>query len=461
MKESLYAKRKERKEVYDKMEVLMQGVQHISGENIQDTLNENIKVFCKTKGISLNERYSGTDYKIVRGHSLVSALTDLTNGLAIDTDNLTDHRILSDFDSKGKSLEDIIADLSSVTGFDYYFKDNVIYFEDKKSIGKDDEPVIRFSGIKDIESLDTSTNKESRKVNKVIINPHDGRTADNKPLRTSKTITASNKITLNMTNSPQACSSESVKTYADDEGNKYKVSPVMSTYEILYAPHTTSPNVSFSVSNKSKEDDGTYVIQQPTTGTKKIIEKYQMDHESILEVSAGIVDNLVVRVDGQEPQYNYSFGYNIIHFGSPQTGSVDVSYDTSTLTGTIPAHRYPLDLDINITLLDQIIKYKHKLVLKEYAPVPYTFKINLISVWGISSDEATDADVDISKLKNNDFSTNEYESWGSESSDSFGEIYPKFTDYGTYKLEMSGQENLYLDYYINKHQFYTCEKANV
>ena len=379
-----------------------------------DYLRDNkIKVFCKTKGIKYSKKYSGTLNKVVKTDSLKNLLNMLLD--EINLDNLSDVPFYFDYEIKDKSIEETIIDLSKIFGFDYYFKEGIIYFEDKKVIKKYDESVARFSEISDIISFSTSTNKDDKKINKIYINKKE-----------KIVITAEPQIILDINNSPQCCSPNEVKTFTDeDDGSIYKISPVNAYYVIYYSPLLKKP-----ITNLDTQE-----------GERIVVEEFELNNDEFVTLTGGIKE--IIGVDGVE---NYSFkeNYNILTFDKT-SGTLKVSYKTDVLVGSIPHSEYPKSVPIEIKHFNQILEYNHKIELNGYYPIPYNFTLNLIKDWGIDYNNALNKDVTIYK-KNGDV----FDEIGTFTSNAFGEISFNIDEYNTYKFTTENYDDLYLDWFINR-----------
>jgi len=383
-------------------------------DNIEYLTNNRIKVFCKTKGIKYTEKYAGVENKIIPASSLKDLLNKLLFDIDIDIDNLSDIPFNFDYTIENKSIDIVVNELSKITDFDFYFNENKIIFEDKKIIKKDDEEVAKFNEIEDIESLNTATNKDNKKINTIYIN-----------LKKEKIIAAEPQIVLDIKDSPQCCSPDEVKIYTDDDGNTYKISPVNSFYIIYYSPLFTKP-----ITNLDVEE-----------GSRIVVEKFRLENDNYITLTGGIDE--LIDVEGVE-EVEFKKGYNIVTF-KQTSGDMKISYKTNVLYGTFKNNKYPKNVSISIKHFNQILEYTHKYELNGYYPIPFTFNLNLISDWGIDSNEAINKKIIISRKKGDVFIK-----LAEHISDNFGDIYYYLDKYGTYRFDTENYNSLYLDWYINK-----------
>ena len=393
-------------------------------DSIEYLPNNNIRIFCKTKGIKYSEKYSGLLNTTIRANSLKELINALLKDIEINTDNLSDFTFHFDYSIEDKSIEDVINDLSKITDFDFYFKGGIVYFEDKKRIKKDDEAVYRFSEYEDILNFSTSTNKDDKKVNKIVFN------TDLEP------IVATPSILLDIKDSPQCCSPDEVKIYTDDDGNTYKISPVNAFFIVYYSPLVKKPHINIPCKS----------------GERIVVEKFELQNDEFVRLSGGIKE--LIAVEGVS-NYVYKEGYNVLAFDFVEKGELKVTYKTDVLYGTIEHSKYPKIVNFKIKHFNQIIDYDHKIELNGYYPIPYKFILNLISDWGIDSSDAINRSVTISKKSGDVFVI-----IGEFTSNSFGELEFEINEYGTYKFETDNYEALYLDWYINKKNLFMDEVNN-
>jgi hypothetical protein len=376
--------------------------------------DNNIKVYCKTKGIKYSYKYSGVLNKTIKSSSVKSLLDKLID-IEKNTDNLMDIPFHFDYTIQDKSVEEVVQDLSKIIDFDYYYQDGIIYFENKKVIQKDDEAVYRFSELKHIIEFNTNNNKDDKKINKIIFN-----------YKEEDPITAEPKIKLDIKNSPQCCSPDEVKIYTDDNDNTYKISPVNAFYVVYYTPLIRKPQINMEASS----------------GEKIVVENFKLKNDEFVRVAGGIKE--LIAIDGVNNP-NFEIGYNVITFDKVEKGEMKVTYKTDVLYGTIEHSKYPKVINFNIKHFNQILDYDHKIELNGYYPVPYDFTLNLISDWGIDPSEDINKNVNIAKKQDDVFVD-----IGSAISNSFGELEFNIEEYGVYKFSKDGVEDLYLNWFINK-----------
>ncbi len=390
--------------------------------------DNNIRIYLKTKGILKSYKYSGNISFEASSYSLKDILSTLLDGLAFDFTNLTDRELPYTYKSD-KSPAEIIEDLREVFGFEYYYKDGIIYFEDKKDLTYKKE-VRKFSEVKDILSFSTSVNKEDKKINEVVIN--------------KKTQTKTeNKIKLLIDPSPQPCSPSDVLVYIDD-GNSYKIPPKYAIFNIFTTHKDMIDNLQINISDKNI----TYTKNQE----KVLIEEYELNDENCFFVTAFINELIGYEID-DDIKLNYE--NNLVKLNKKYTGIVKISYKTIAFIGQIPPFQYPKTIFFNITAQKEKLTYNHKLELNGYYPIPYNLTISLIKDWGIDYENAINKEIIISKYdKDNDTFVKKT----TTSSNEVGEFEFNITKYGIYRFDTPNQEPLFLYYFVNKFEFCMDEK---
>ena len=392
-------------------------------EAIDYLKDNNIKVYCKSKSFKYEKYYIN---KEVTGQNLVELISNIFNDdINLDFTNLTNFDLIGTLHGENKSGFDLLNELIQTYKFEYYYRQGTIYFCDKKSINKNDVAVIKFSGIKDIESFNTNTDLFKKRVNKIVINK------DDKFVNKFESV-----LKLEINPSPQNTSPDEILVYTDDKGNKYKLAPQKAQFYVYYSPKTDiTPEINLP-----------YEIKEKT-----IVEKYELNNERYLRVTAHIKE--LLGVDGVD-NYTYDIGDNLLIFDKEYTGEVKISYKSDVLAGIITNSKYPKDINFNIKYLDRVINYTHKIKLNYYYPLPYNLTLNTISDWGLSADISINKTINISKY---DTASSAFVAQGNTTSDEFGDFVINLTEYGTYRFDIDGQEPLFLDYFVNKKNIYMNE----
>jgi len=391
-------------------------------EAVEYLTENNIKVYCRSKSYKF-EKY--TLNNVISGKDLKEVITSLFSGLNVNFDNFTPLAFNGSLEVKNKSAFDLLNELQSFYKFEYYYRQGVLYIEDKKAIKKEDVALQRFSEIQDIESLSTSTDLFKKKIKRIDFNIESESIDKELPA-----------LKLDIRPDPQPTSPDSVLNYTDDNNNTYKMSPKKATFTIYFSPFI-----------------GSYPECNLTTQTKEktIIEKYTLNNESFLRVTAHIKE--LLGVEGVE-NYTYDLNDNIIMFGEKISGEVKISYKTNVLIGVIENSKYPKNILVKASYLDREINYNHKIELNEYYPIPYNLILNTISDWGLNADESINKSITVSKF---DSDTKAFTEMSNISSDEFGDFTIHIEAYNTYRFDMTNQEPLFLDYYVNKKEIYMNE----
>ena len=411
----------ERIEVRYKVDDGIEVVEKFVIDNISYLQNNNIRINCKSITIRYSYKYAGAIDKSFQASTLHELLGMLLPHSNLDTTNLFNYPLIFDYEVKNKSIEEAIIEIQKFTKFDYYLNDDIIVFEDKKTIKEDDVSVKRFTALEDIISLNTRTNTDKKKINKILINS-----------KKEEFLTASPLITLEIKDSPQCCSPDEVQLF-EDGNNTFKISPVNAYYLVYYSPTIQEPVINMEV----------------LTGDRIVIENYKLEKDESVTLVGGIDE--LLGIDGVE-NYTFEQGVNLITFDYVEKGELKITYKTKVLYGSIKHSKFPKNININIKHFNQQLDYVHKIEFKGYYAIPHILKINLVSDWGIDYNDAINGTVKVSKREDGAFV--EYTDLDV---DVFAETDFEITEYGTYKLERDEQEPLFLDWYVNSKKNYMHE----
>ena len=388
-----------------------------------DYLKEgNIKIYCKSKSFKY-EKYNLND--VITGSTLKEIISNIFIDLTINFDNFTDLPFNGSLENENKSGFDLLNELVDFYKFEYFYRQGILYIQDKKSIQKNDTPIYTFSEIKDIEEFDTSTDLFKKRINTIKFN-------------TDKEIIKQNLPSLKMDikPDPQTTSPNEVLIYTDDNGNKYKLKPVKAQFTIYYSPITDNIPIC-NIDTQLKE--------------KTLVEKYTLNNEDYLRVTGHIKE--LLGIEGVN-NYSYNIGDNLILFDKKINGEVKISYKSDVLVGEITNSEYPKNVLIKVNYLDRKIDYIHKIELNYYYPIPYDLTLNTISDWGLSADISINQEIQVSKYDN---TTGVFVSLTTINSNEFGDFTLSISEYNTYRFDMTNQEPLFLDYFVNKKEIYMNE----
>jgi len=393
--------------------------------------DNNIKVYCRSNTFKYAKYYIN---RIITADTLKGILSSLFSDFAfLNMDGLTDLKFKGSLDIENKTTMEVVEELRNLYKFDYYYQTGVLYFEDKKTISKEDTAIAKFNEIKNIEDFNTSTELFKKRVKKILFNPRKEENIDQNEEN-------HNILRLEIAKEPQPCSPDETLSYTADDGTIYKIGKELNTLHIYFAPNVgyTQPVANF-----------------PTKKiTKKIFEKYILNNEDRLEVTGNI--SSIVALSGADV-YNYNSGTNVITFNEKISGEIKVTYESVVYQATLESSKYPKTIPLKVTFLDRVINYNHEYVLDGYYPLPYDLTLNVISDCGFG--DLTGKSVTISKydssskafVENNGMDTNV---------DDFDEFTIHLTEYGTYKIEIDGaDEPVFLDYFVNREEIYKTEKG--
>ncbi len=386
-------------------------------DSIEYLINNNIKVYCKSKSIKYTYSELNTT---IEADNVTDLITSLMPDIVINS--TIDIPLIFDYSIEDKTVEDVIKDLSSITLFEYYYYRGVLYIEYKKIIQADDIAIQKFTSLSDIMDFSTSNNNDNKKITKIFINEND-----------TDDLIAAPLINLEIKDTPQCCSPDEVIIYTDDSGNTYKISPVNATFLVYFSPTIQNPicNIPYQV------------------GDRIVVEDYILTNDNYVRVTAGI--NEIIAITGVE-NYTFKKGYNLLVFDNVVSGELKITYKTTVLYGSITHNKYPKQVTFNITHFNQAINYIHNIELNGYYPIPYNFTLNLMKDWGLDYDKSINQTITITKKNDNVFVN-----IATTTSNAFGEATFDISEYGTYKFEIENEENLYLDWYINSKKIYMDE----
>jgi len=386
--------------------------------------------------------------KTIQTTGINDLLMQLMPDITIDILNLEDIPLDMDYSINEKTVEEVIKEVSQIVDFDYYFYRGVLYFEDKKTI-QDEKPLKKFNEIEDILEINSFVNNDTIKINKLYINEQE-----------IQEIAAEPKMSLDIKDTPQPCSPDSVITFTDEDGNKYKVNSVNSSFILYYTPLTKIPTLNYPHS----------------AGDRILIEEFILNNDDFVTLTGGIKE--ILAVDGVT-NANGRYGFNILTFDKVESGVMKVTYKTEVLHGTIPHSKYPKKIPFIANHYDNEIKYMHNIEFNGYYPTPYKLTISLVKDWGIDYGDAiqrvvtTDTAITVDNYvtvvygmgiagevftyeRNRPITTI---TTNSITSDMFGELSFTVSSYGKYTFSTEGYDDLHLDYYINKMNFYMDEPS--
>jgi len=391
-------------------------------DNIEYLDNNNIRVYCKSLGIQYSYKYSGRLDTIASATTVSGLITSL-----IPTANIsfTDCNFDFDYTINNKSVEEVIQDLSKIFGFEYYTKNNIIYFEDKKTI-QDETPLKSFNDVEDVISLSTTTNNDTQKIRQVDIN-----------IKITEDIFSEPKLNLQIKNTPQCCSPNAIEIYTASDGTVYRINPVNAYWILYYSPLIEVPKCNILYNS----------------GTREVIEHFDLKDDDFVVLVGGI--DSIVAISGVTNS-NYVQNYNVVAFDNVSSGTLDITYNTQVLHGTIAHSEQPKEIDFNIKHFNQELIYKHKIELSGYYPLPYNLEINLMKNWGLDYSVSVNTSINVSKGDG----SGGFILIATYTSDSFGNFTLPMSEYNHYLMSISGQTDLHLDYFVNDMKFFMSDKTN-
>ena len=381
----------------------------------------NIRVYCKSDGIKYTSKYGSLLNGVISANSLSSLLSNIIPNADI---NITDCNLIFDYTVKNKSAEEVINDLHNIFYFDYYVANNTIYFRDKRTI-QDETPIKTFNSIEDILTISTTTDTSNKNIGFVNIN-----------IKKIDDIYSTPKMNLQIKDTPQCCSPDNVEIYTATDGTVYRINPVNAYWILYYSPLTEIPNCNIAYQS----------------GEREVIEHFELKDDDFVELVGGI-DTIVAISGVTNPTYIQN--YNVLAFDKVTEGSLDITYKTKVLHGTITHSSTPKEIRFSITHYNQQIDYIHKIQFDGYYPIPYNLKINLMKDWGLDYDNSINKTIAVGK-----FDGESFVSYGNYTSDSFGNFTLPLNEYNHFLLSTDGAKDLHLDYFANDMKFFMSDKSN-
>ena len=392
-------------------------------EGIEYLKEDNIKVYCKSKSFKY-AKYNMQDE--ISGETLKEVISNIFTDLTINFDNFTDLAFQGGLDTTNKTGFELLDSLVDFYRFEYFYRQGILYIQDKRAIQKDDIPIFTFSEIEDIEEFNTSTDLFKKKIKKIEFNPNEEVIEQNLP-----------SLKMDIKPDPQTTSPDNVLVYTDDNNNKYKLRPVKAQFIVYYSPITDNIPIC-NIDTELKE--------------KTNVESYILNNEDFLRVTGHIKE--LLGIEGVESGYSYNIGDNLILFDEKINGEVKISYKSDVLVGEIANSEYPKNVSIKVNYLNRKIDYIHKIELNYYYPIPYDLALNTISDWGLSADVSINQEIQVSKYDND---SGAFVNLTTINSDEFGDFIFHIDNYGTYRFDITNQEPLFLDYFVNKKKLYMNE----
>ena len=392
-------------------------------DNIDFLPHDIKKIYCKSRSYLKSDKYSSIT-KNISADDFYALLDVLYKNIEI-IKNCKNYRIVFDVEANGKSASEIAIEYTKLAGIEVYWYNNKVFFEDKKAIKKDDIPVFEFNEIEHIVSFSTSTNKDSVKISKVIINAPDD-------LEEEITSEADMKLSIN----PDPCVSPTEPlVYTDDDGNNYTIAPQPVRLELYYNPLSFTPQTSFNM-----------------TKTEKIlIEEFELNEDFYIVLTAGIKEILGVSGDFTINDINYKQDYNIVYFNEAKTGKIRLSYKTDILVHTIQPQTQKKTFKFKAEFFDKVIENNIKFDFKGYLPLNAEYEFDCVGDFGLDYADAVNASFAISRYdKNNDV----FIEIGNIQADATGMLRYVFTEYGIYKLG----DNIFIEFFVNSLNFYKGQK---
>jgi len=377
---------------------------------IEYLADNNIKVYAK----SFTHKYTKEILtQTVQAIGVKDLLNQLMPDVIIDYSKLLDIPFLFDYEIIEKTVDEVIVGLATITDFDYYFYRGILYFEDKKTIQNSSVEVASFNEVEHILEISSNINTDAIKINKLYINEVN-----------VENIVSEPKMLLDIRDTPQPCSPDSVLVFTDEDENKYRINPVNASFILYYSPLNVVPELNYTHEH----------------GDRILIEEFSLSDDSFVTLSGGIKETIAV---SGVSNYDFTEGFNVLTFDKIAEATLKITYKTEVLHGVFPHSKTEKSIRVLATHYNQQIDYTHKIEFNGYYSIPHTLVFSLVKDWGIDYGDAINKSVTINGVP--------------KMSNSFGELEVEITAYDKYTFETPNQENLYLDYYINKKEFYMDE----
>jgi len=421
--------------------------------------DNNIRIYLKTKGILFSYKYSGLIDYTAGFLSLKEILSDILDGLELDFDNFTDRELPSYYKSERKSKEEIIEELSSIFGFEYYYNEGKIVFSDNENltIKFENIPSDKYINVYDYLLKTVEYGESAGKFNEdVILNFS---TSIDTDIKISKIILNETKdvilqngsvdevlglnddpignIIFEINPSPQPAAPSENLNYTNGS-NTYTIAKKGAVYKCFFAKKEALINARIT----ADKIDAEYESKEDT-----LIEKWTLNKEKIIKLKSFVKNIIDIKFSPSFSGY-YKTKDNTIALSEEYDGTVTISYNTEYLIGEIPPISEEMTIKFKIEALGEEKEYEHKIVLDGYYPLPYDLTISLCSDMGFGYSEALYKDVFIYKYNTDTgyFNSNVYASY---QSNGVGEFVFHITEYGLYKI-VCENHILYLAYFVNK-----------
>ena len=297
-------------------------------EEIEFLDDDNIKVYAK----SITYKYTKqTLNKIIKANSIQELIFKLFRYEPLSEFEIPEVKINCNFENiplifdyviENKTPQEVITEITKITGLDYYFYKGELYFEDKKVINIDDEPIKEFNEIEDI--LDLSTSQTNNPLNKVYINEIDEHRVIAKP-------------ELEMEIDTQKVAPDKVINLGDRV-----IAPQTANYKVYFSPITKTPTFNRSYKKVLKKITQTFEVP---------------DTWYYLKLKGGIKE--IIDIKGVK-NYTYEKGFNIIVF-EREDDEITITYTTYVLVGRVPSYSSTRTIKFLISHFNRYIDYDHKI----------------------------------------------------------------------------------------------------
>ncbi|RLC81296.1 MAG: hypothetical protein DRI61_04140 [Chloroflexi bacterium] len=381
------------------------------------------KIVGKSVTAKMTEEYTGKNGFWIDGDSgtVIRELFSLV-GETPKMDDYTSVGLGGGYLLENISLQDAVLDVCSITRAEVWHDGMDVVVSDKQSIKNDSVPVHSYTSVRNIEEFSVTRTDASSVIDEIYINCEPVIDIFSEP-----------SMTLEVDKSPHPLSPKTVLCFTEDEsGTVYKIKPVSAKARLFVNP--LGEVVEFSGARFEKKD-GYGVVERIEIENRMVRLK-----GGIKSIRAVAVNDILVN------DYTYEPGHNVVVFGEDVSGMAKVSYTTDIYQKVFP----PSDvqdsaIDIDISMADQSISYRHRYEAVDYWPIGYRHLLDLVSEWYIDENDAINASGDLLSI-DEDGRESVIGGW---TANAFGEVDIVFSDYGCYALRLAGYENLYIQFYAN------------
>lgn len=298
---------------------------------------------------------------------------------------------------------DALVELASITGAEVYENSEALYISDAAIIEDTATIATALHERRDILSLELSITPPNTKTIEVNI-------AEN------ESIYAKPALMLAIDHDPHPVTPISPIVYTKDT-QSYTISPLRGRAILYYSPITKEPTIVSCIPFVKRSG-------------YKIVEKFTLEGDHSVTLVGGISNIIDIELDGVDfGGYTYQSGHNVLAWNEAATGELKISYASDVYYAQMPPSSAPTTLKIKAAHENLYIEHSYRYDYGGYYPLPFRISLSLIVDFGLESDDAVNAVVEVRKAGVVTQTT---------PADAFGELEIGFEAYGFYRLTAAG-----------------------